>query len=289
MKRSRIRYKKLFFCLAAALCVTALAVYSILALVSWLHAPKVPAASARSAAQYYLFIGMKQGGRPQADSLILAALNRGNETFYAISLPGNTKINRSDEPLLLLKDAYAEGGAEKTVSAVENLLHIRVSRYAVFDDASFAALTDRFGGVDLYVEKTMRHDDASGTADIALRQGFQTLQGADAYGYLRYIDQEEGEIGRIQREERFFKAFLAQSRSHLRPYVWALTRYYWTSPDTNITKEEAASAAYAVMGFPEDHLHFAILPGEMRSDGNQKVWEINPIEIQKVVGLTIDQ
>lgn len=80
-------------------------------------------------------------------------MNPQQKKMYAISLPGNTKISRNDEPLLLLKDAYTDGDAEKTVSAVENLLHIRIGRYAIFDNATFSALMDRFGGIDLYVEK----------------------------------------------------------------------------------------------------------------------------------------
>lgn len=76
----------------------------------------------------------------------------------------------------------------------------------------------------------MSHTDASGAEDIALRQGFQTLEGNDAYGYLRFLDEEGGEISRIQREERFIKAFLNQSRNHFRIYTWgwsAITGMHW--------------------------------------------------------------
>ena len=288
--KTRIRYKKLLICLLLAAAVLAAAVYGVLALLAWLRAPAAaPASGAPADSEYYLFIGTSDGGKPQADSLILASVNRAGQSVYAVSLPGHTRISRTGEPLLLLRDAYAEGGAEKTVSPVENLLHIRIGRYAVFDRASFSSLIGHFSGVDLYVEKNMDHADASGTPDIDLRQGFQTLEGEEAYGYLRFIDQEEGEIGRIQREERFFKALLAQGREHLRPYSWALVRYYWSSPDTNITAGEAASIVYDIMGFPADNLHFVILPGEVRAYDGQNVWEINPVEIQKVVGLTIDQ
>lgn len=90
----------------------------------------------------------------------------------------------------------------------------------------------------MYVEEDMTHTDASGAEDISLRRGVQELSGADSYGYLRYIDPEEGEIGRIQREERFFKALFAQAQNHLRVYMWGLVRYYWSAAATNLTKKK---------------------------------------------------
>lgn len=290
MKKTRIRYKRLFFFLACFLIVLGLLAYGILFIIQWiLAAPKTESISSQPPSQYYLFVGTNHEGPSQADSLILVSVNPQQKKMYAISLPGNTKISRNDEPLLLLKDAYTDGDAEKTVSAVENLLHIRIGRYAIFDNATFSALMDRFGGIDLYVEKNMSHTDASGAEDIALRQGFQTLEGNDAYGYLRFLDEEGGEISRIQREERFIKAFLNQSRNHFRIYTWGLVRYYWNALDTNISQAEAADLAYDISRFPADQLYFTILPGETRSYEHVKVWEINPVEIQEIVGLTIEQ
>lgn len=290
MKKNRIRYKKLFFVILLLLAVGAAVVYGTLAFLAWWSAPDAPQQPGKAGTpEYALFIGTSAEGEARADSLILTAVNSQQQSLHVISLPGSTRISASGEPLLLLRDAYSAGGAERTVSAVENLLHIRIGRYAVFDRSGFSALLDHFGGVDLYVEKNMYHEDREGLPDISLRQGVQPLEGENAYGYLRYIDTDEGEIGRIQREERFFKAFLMQSRAHFRLYNWGLVRYYWQPPDTNITSDEAAGTVYTVLGFPPENLHFAILPGEIRTYDNQRVWEINPIEIQKVVGLTIDQ
>lgn len=292
MKKTRIKYKKLLIFLISVLCIVGGILLAVFVGFHWLRISSENAAgtSTQSEAQYYLFIGMNaETNIPQADSLLLISINQRQQLLYAISFPGNTKISRNDEPLLLLRDAFTDGSPEKTVSAVENILHIRVDRYAVFDNTSFSALIDHFNGVDLYVEKDMRHMDEAGNVDISLRQGIQTLNGQKSYEYLRYIDQEEEEIGRIQREERFFKALLLQNQKSLRLYSWGMAKQYWNALDTNISNIEAASLVYTVMGFPAENYHFAILPGEFRTYLEQKVWEINPIEIQKVIGPIVNQ
>lgn len=288
MRHTRIRYKKLILVSAAILCILILAVYACIHAVSSLSRPAA-GAGASDAVKYCLFVGIKESSSAQADSLLLTAVNSSQKEVYAISIPGNTRISRDGEPLLLLRDAYVEGGAEKTLSAVENLLHIRIDRYAVFDSQTFSNIVSRFGGVDLYVEQDMYHEDEEHAPDIQLRRGFQTLTDGGAYGYMRYVEKADGEIGRIQREERFFKAFYQQSRKHFRPYTWVLLRYYWAPADSNLTNKEAAAMTYDILGYPEENFHLVILPGETKKVNAIPVWQVNPIEIQKVVGLTINQ
>lgn len=286
MKRTRIRYKKLCGCLAAAVLILAALGYAVFFGITMLI-DFFGSGSAREPGkpEYYLLAGVNDD---QADSLLLAAVNTDKKELYAVSLPGCTKISREGEELLLLKDVYADRNAEKLVSAVENLLHIRIQKYAVFDEAAFSDMVRLWGGVDLYVEQPMHHTDAAGAADIELRQGFQTLEDGAAYGYMRYIDKEEHEIGRIQREERFMKALLSQGKRHMSAYNWGLLRRNWSLSDTNITKEEVAMLAYRLTDFPEENIRFSILPGEMKQLDDKDVWTINPVEIQKIIGLAIE-
>lgn len=58
----------------------------------------------------------------------------------------------------------------------------------------------------------MYHEHADGTVDFNLGQGYQHLTGAEASGYMRYLD-GDGEISRTQRQERFVKAFMKMAFS----------------------------------------------------------------------------
>lgn len=287
MKKTRIRYKKLAFVLAALL----LAAAAIIQLGRFLAAEgaRLFAGGQGEDIRYCLFVGIRDSAAREADSLVLVSADPGKQTLYAVSIPGITEIAREGSRPLFLKDVYAEGGAEQTVSAVENLLHIRISRYTVFDAAAFSHLVEETGGVDFYVEQDMYHEDENHVPDIQLRQGVQTLGGKDAYGYMRFLDAGDGEIGRIQREERFMKAFLKQAAGTSRLYSWGRVRWGDLLPEGTLTPREAASLAYDVLGFPEENWRFIILPGEIRRENGRTVWQVNPVEIQKVVGLMMEE
>ena len=76
-------------------------------------------------------------------------------------------------------------------------------------------MVDMNGGVPLYVEKNMYHADAAGETDINIFQGYQTLDGKEATGYMRYLD-GNGYVSRTQRQERFIKNFYEDRQKGLR-------------------------------------------------------------------------
>ena len=86
---------------------------------------------------YYLFIGEDETAGSEADAMLLLADNDKKKEMTFISIPPNTKVVRQEKTNLLLKDTFKEGGAEETKSAVENLLHIRIDKYAVVNYADF--------------------------------------------------------------------------------------------------------------------------------------------------------
>ena len=222
---------------------------------------------------YYLFIGEDNDKKKEM-------------TF--ISIPPNTKVVRQEKTNLLLKDTFKEGGAEETKSAVENLLHIRIDKYAVVNYADFRENVSKAGLISLYVEKYMEHLDRDGSFDIGLNQGYQPLDSEQALGYVRYVDKEDGEIGRIQRQERFLKILLSHLQSRMALRNWLTVRYGFRAVESDITPSEAASLAYRLTGYPPEGCKFIIFPGEMQTIGKVKTWVVNPVEAQKVLSLTME-
>ena len=238
---------------------------------------------------YYLIVGIDDRITPEADAIMVAAVNNNQKELTLISIPGNTKVNKDKKTHILLKSTFSEGNIEETRSAVENLLHVRINKYAVFDYQKFQSLLDKIGPVDLYVEKMMSHDDADGNSEIFLNQGYRFLDSKQSLGYMRYIDAADGEIGRIQREERFLKKILTDMKENTALFNWGLTRYYWEALDTDLNNAEMAVIAYDITKFPMENCRFVILPGELQNENNQKIWIANPIETQKIIGLTLNE
>lgn len=287
MKKNRhgkIRIKKLALFILMALCALVILIFGIGKGVSYLLG-KVD--TGNSPISYYLLIGSDKEAGNEADAVILTVWNSKDRGVTFISIPPNTKLARQEKKNQLIRTTFSEGGAEETKSAVENLLHLRIDKYAVLDYSNFRNYVDKIGGVDMYVEKGMDHQNREGETDIQIRQGYQSLDGENALGYVRYIDKKNGEIDRIQRQERFLKTMIHEMQDHAALYNWFFFHHSWTAEETNITNGEAASLAYTLLSYPEDSFTFSILPGETQNISKVDTWVINPVEVQKTIAQTI--
>lgn len=236
---------------------------------------------------YYLFIGTDKDSGNEADAILLTAWNSRDKEVTFISIPPNTKLTRQEKKNQLIKTTFTEGGSEETKSAVENLLHLRIDKYAVVDYADFQKYMTQMGDIDLYVERNMDHKNREGETDIHIRQGYQDLNGENALGYVRYVDPKNGEIDRIQRQERFLKTVIHRMQDHPALYNWFFLHHYWNVSETDLTNGEAASLAYTMTSYPEENFRFAVLPGETQRINKVDTWVINPAEVQKTIAQTI--
>lgn len=285
-RKSKIRVKKLLCCIVLLLLV--------LALMGWGLAKGITYLSTRPSSEtsrplYYLFIGTDEKAGNEADAILLLARNDNKQEATFISIPSNTQIlGRQDGKSMLLRKTFAEGGSEETKSAIENLLHIRIDGYAVINYTDFENYMSHWGPVNMYVEQYMEHMASDGTQDIGLYQGYQPLESNSALGYIRFIDQANGEIGRIQRQERFMKTILQKMQQHSAFYNWALMHHYWNAVETDISADEAGKIIYHLTNYPETGCKFIIFPGELQKIGKDEAWVINPVEAQKVIAMTME-
>lgn len=283
-RHGKIRIKKLALFILMVLCALVILIFGIGKGVSYLLG-KVD--TGNSPISYYLLIGTDKEAGNEADAVILTVWNSKDRGVTFISIPPNTKLARQEKKNQLIRTTFSEGGAEETKSAVENLLHLRIDKYAVLDYSNFRNYVDKIGGVDMYVEKGMDHQNREGETDIQIRQGYQSLDGENALGYVRYIDKKNGEIDRVQRQERFLKTMIHEMQDHAALYNWFFFHHSWTAEETNITNGEAASLAYTLSSYPEDSFTFSILPGETQNISKVDTWVINPVEVQKTIAQTI--
>jgi LCP family protein required for cell wall assembly len=111
--------------------------------------------------------------------------------------------------------AYAYGGHVLSEQTVSNLLGIPIDYYVAINMDGFKKVIDALGGVDINVDKRMYYYDPydEGEVDnnglIDLKPGMQHLDGNVALEYVRFRHDEMGDIGRIERQQKFAKALLA--------------------------------------------------------------------------------
>ena len=106
---------------------------------------------------------------------------------------------------------------------------------------------------------------------------------------MQYVDETDGEIGRIQREQRFLKQVLINLQKNTSLFNWGLARYYWSAYDTNLSNSDVSDLAYDITKLSIKNCRFLILPGEMQMVKNQEIWITNPVGIQKTIALTLNE
>ncbi len=112
--------------------------------------------------------------------------------------------------------AYSYGGHKLSEQTVSDLLGIPIDYYVAINMDGFKKVIDAIGGVDINVEKRMYYYDPydEGEVDnnglIDLKPGMQHMNGNTALEYVRFRHDEMGDIGRIERQQKFAKALLSQ-------------------------------------------------------------------------------
>lgn len=168
------------------------------------------------------------------------------------------------------------------------MFHIPVPFYVEFSEDTFVKMIDMSGGLPMYVEENMYHADETGATDINLFQGYQTLTGQEAAGYMRYID-EDGYLSRTQRQERLVKLFYADRQQRFGISNMLFLYRFWNNVDSNISAKDIAALAFSFRHVPAEDIHFYILPGENTNDGatgGKTLWSYDPVEGQKIIGAT---
>lgn len=166
-------------------------------------------------------------------------------------------------------------GPAVAVRTVEKFLGIKIDHYVVADFAGFEKAVDALGGVVINVEKNLDYEDPYATPPlrIHLRAGTQKLNGQQALQYVRFRNDELGDIGRIQRTQKFFFALLNTAREQgmlrkLPTLATSLLPYV----KTNLDAGAAVSLARAGQNLRPESLRTISLTGEPKWENNLWFW-----------------
>lgn len=166
--------------------------------------------------QTFLVMGVDK--RPddfgRADSMMVVSYDPASQRLAAISLARDTWVEIPGHGYDKLNHAYAYGGEKLAVQTVRRMLNIPIDYYVVVSFQGFAQIIDALGGVEIDVEKRMvYHDpyDLSMGPDglvIDFYPGRQKMDGMSALKYARFRADEEGDVGRMRRQQQVVKAMV---------------------------------------------------------------------------------
>lgn len=238
---------------------------------------------------YMLVVGVDKSQPQQADALYVVAFNLDAKTMQIIGIPSNSKIiNRHNDTPQRINDIYAQGGIELTKAVVEDMFHIVIPYYAVVDQDSFHSMMNIFGTPSLYVEQSMVHRDAaSGEVDINIHQGYQDLTDDTAFGYMRFLNHEGDTLARTMHQERLLKSMWERERNHVSLGTAFRVWRQWSHISTNVSTWDGVRFVTKVIEFPKDKVRWYILPGSPETIDHVDYWNVEPVELQQLVGITV--
>ncbi|MGB9682839.1 MAG: LCP family protein [bacterium] len=146
----------------------------------------------------------------RTDTIIVFHIDCNAKRIVGISIPRDTLVDIPNYGENKINAAYHIGGVPLALDIIKTLLGVDINYYAVIDPESFRRIVDIIGGVDIYVEKDMKYRDSWAKLNINLKKGQQKLNGEEAEGYIRFRHDAMGDLGRIERQQKFFYALVGE-------------------------------------------------------------------------------
>ncbi|MGF7184793.1 LCP family protein required for cell wall assembly [Desulfitispora alkaliphila] len=202
----------------------------------------------------------------RADALILAVFNRTDKELDLISVPRDTRAQIPGRRVEKINHAHAYGGADLTKQAIEELLDIKIDSYVETNFVGFANMVDIIGGIEFDVERRMYYvDNADGTV-INLQAGPQTLDGDKALQYVRFRNDSRGDLGRVERQQRFLKELADQMLTLGNvTRIPSLVRELNNNVKTDMPITDMVTLANTVKDVDLNNLNTTTLPGTART------------------------
>ena len=225
----------------------------------------------------------------RSDTMILVNIDTHTKTINAISIPRDSKVYIADgHGVQKINAAYALGGIELTKKTIEETLGIRIHNYIIVNAEGIRKLIDALGGVPINVEQRLYYNDYSGKLHVNLDKGYQTLNGEQAEGYIRFRKDAMGDIGRVHRQQKFIKALIEQIKTpeavRKIPEALKIANLY-TRTDLNLYQ----MSQYAAMAREIDlnKVEFVMLPGAPNKKGIISYWILDPDKTQQIINRLI--
>ncbi|MET9430453.1 MULTISPECIES: LCP family protein [unclassified Streptomyces] len=215
-------------------------------------------------------------GAARSDTAMILHVHEGHRKASVVSVPRDTIVERPDctdktgravpgQRKAMFNTAYEVGGPACAVKTVEAMSGIRMDHYIEVDFTGFKKLIDELGGVEVTTTKPIK--DPSSHLDLAA--GTHTLTGEQALGLVRTRKGvgDGSDLGRIQLQQAFIKAFIEQVKSvgvFTSPQkLWGLadTATKAITPDAELdTVKELVGFARGLQQLGPDDVHMITLP-----------------------------
>ncbi|MDY4921287.1 MAG: LCP family protein [Phascolarctobacterium sp.] len=219
----------------------------------------------------------------RTDAIILLSFDPKQNQVAVLSIPRDTKVvlpgHRDPDKI---NAAFAYGGAVMAKQTVANLLRVPIHYYCLANWRGFIDVVNLIGGVDIYVDKDMYYEDPYANLVIDIKHGYQHMDGVTAGKYVRFRSDELGDIGRVQRQQKFLKAaaeqmFSVQNVTKISSLLATLDKYI----ETDLNTLTMLKAANSFKLFGDDKLRSCMLYGKFDDTTGVSYWAADKESVNK--------
>lgn len=221
----------------------------------------------------------------RTDTMMVASIGDQAQFLNVVSIPRDTYVPISESGGYdKINAAYSYGGIKQSRETVSGFLGVPIHYYVIVKVHGAKKIIDALGGLPIDVEKDMDYDDNWGNLHIHLKKGPQILNGEQAVGYARFRADEEGDRGRIRRQQQVIRAVLRRLKDpSIVTKFKSLAEAVKETLETDLTVEQMIDLAMLYRNFDQGQMRAAQIVGDDDMVGEAMVIVPYDAENQKTV------
>lgn len=199
----------------------------------------------------------------RSDTMLLVHLDPDTQSVSVLSIPRDTRVEDPTLGTEKINYANAVGGPKLSAQVVSRTLNgVSIDRYVRVSTGAFRELVDLVGGIEVYVPERMEYVDNTQKLKIDLQPGQQLLNGEQAEQFARFRNDENGDIGRVQRQQQVIRALREKiSNPAMITRLPQAIELFQKYIDTNLSMEEMLALANMGMDLDKESFRMVMLPG----------------------------
>ncbi len=170
---------------------------------------------------------------PRSDIIMILEYNPKEHQVTLVSTPRDTRVMIPGKYRDKINHAYAFGGPSLMQETLEAFYKVEIEYFLRVNFDDFTQLINQLGGVSVNAKKDYNYP---GRIDIA--KGLQVLDGKSALDYVRFRYDEDGDYGRILRQQEIVKSLLDKLSNRNEDEVEQYLTEFYGIVDTDLTIEE---------------------------------------------------
>jgi LCP family protein required for cell wall assembly len=161
---------------------------------------------------------MSKPGEWRSDTIVMVHVSADHNHVYLVSIPRDLYVYVPKMEGAIYSDRYAKinaafawGGLPLAVQTVENYTGVRIDHVVSIDFGGLKEVVDALGGVDMYVDKTIK---SIHKPFRTFTKGNQHFDGAQALDYVRQRKQfPDGDFARMKHQQALLRALMDKATS----------------------------------------------------------------------------